>query len=390
MTARLSAEWLDSKEINALFGLFAEAGHQLLLVGGCVRDALLGRPARDIDLATDASPKDTIDLACSKDWQIATAGFCFGTVEVLVRTRNFSITTFRKDILTDGRRPVVEFGTRLEEDARRRDFAINAIYADLDGNLHDPVDGLGDIARRVVKFIGCPDQRIREDYLRAIRMFRIGAMLSPLGFEIDPGGQRAVRRCDAEGLRRLSGFRVRNELELILSERLPAKTLEAMLSAGVLDVLMEGARVDRMTELERLEVETGIQPEFLRRLALLGGPEVSGNLELTRSEALRLKLLDAQWRTPASIDSIAYRHGAGVAVSVALLRSAIAGVAVPSSLFDRCEHAARQRFPVRASDLQPERSGRQLGNALDALESKWIESAFSASRKELLERLEGG
>ena len=200
-------------------------------VGGCVRDSLLGLPPKDIDLATVLTPQDAARALDAAGLGCAPTGVEHGTVTAIADHSPVEVTTLRADVSTDGRRAVVAFTDDWRVDARRRDFTINAIYFAPDGLLFDYLGGLGDLADRRVRFIGDPDARIREDYLRILRFFRFSARFSEGRFDAE--GLDACRRL-ADGVRRLSSERVGQELGQLLSLASPGAALTAMAGAGVL------------------------------------------------------------------------------------------------------------------------------------------------------------
>lgn len=213
--ARLTALLADP----ALAGLLAvlnPPGEETRLVGGAIRNALLGEPVADIDLGTTLLPDDTSRHAVAAGWQAVPTGIEHGTVTLVKTGHSFEVTTLREDIETDGRRALVRFGRDFTHDAARRDFTINALSMGRDGVVHDYFDGLTDLAARKVRFIGDPDQRIREDYLRGLRFFRFSAAY---GEGLDEAGLAAVVRQRA-GFAGLSRERVRQEfLKLLMAKR---------------------------------------------------------------------------------------------------------------------------------------------------------------------------
>jgi tRNA nucleotidyltransferase (CCA-adding enzyme) len=193
------------EEITDIAGRLERAGHETWCVGGALRDRLLGHPADDVDLATAADP-ETVQTLFRRTVAV---GVKFGTVGVLDRNRVLhEVTTFRRDVATDGRRAVVEYGASLEEDLARRDFTINALaYHPLRHEWKDPFGGAADLAAGIIRAVGDPDARFREDYLRILRALRFSARF---GFVIEPGTWRAAQAL-ASGLERLSAERVRDE-----------------------------------------------------------------------------------------------------------------------------------------------------------------------------------
>ncbi|MEM6728988.1 MAG: CCA tRNA nucleotidyltransferase, partial [Pseudomonadota bacterium] len=160
---RVSGAWLEGEAAQLVCKLLEEAGHQAWFVGGCVRNALMGAPVSDLDISTDARPEAVMALADAAGLRAIPTGIDHGTVTVIVAGIPFEITTFRRDVETDGRRAVVAFADRMEDDAQRRDFTVNALYADRSGEVRDPVGGLPDLAERRFRFIGDAEARIRED-----------------------------------------------------------------------------------------------------------------------------------------------------------------------------------------------------------------------------------
>ena len=167
--------WLKDTRAQRVCRVLGDAGHQIYFVGGCVRNALLGLPDSDVDMSTDATPTRVMALASDAGIKAIPTGIDHGTVTLVVNGAPFEVTTFRRDVATDGRRAVVAFSTDIADDAARRDFTMNALYADAAGRLIDPLDGIEDLHAGRVRFILNPDDRIKEDYLRTLRFFRFSA-----------------------------------------------------------------------------------------------------------------------------------------------------------------------------------------------------------------------
>lgn len=220
--------------------LLESGGHQALFVGGCVRNAVLGAPASDVDIATDAHPDEVMTLAKAHDVRAVPTGIEHGTVTLVLDNVPFEVTTFRRDVATDGRRAVVAFSDRMEDDARRRDFTMNALYADRHGELYDPVGGLPDAQARRVRFIDDPVQRIQEDYLRILRFFRFGAWYADAALGWDADALSAIAQT-LDGLRSLSAERVGAEMIKLLAAPDPAPAVAVMARTGVLHTLLPGA-----------------------------------------------------------------------------------------------------------------------------------------------------
>jgi poly(A) polymerase len=296
------------------------------------------------------------------------------------------ITTFRKDVATDGRRATVAFSTSVTDDARRRDFTMNALYVDRDGAVLDPLGGMGDLEARVLRFIDDPTQRIREDYLRILRYFRFHAWYGDPSAGMDPSALAAIAET-FEGLAQISKERVGSEVLKLLAAKEPAPSVAAMRQTGVLGQVLPGAHDRALAPLVHLEGEAGLAPDALRRLASLGGDAVSENLRLSKKQAETLAILREEIGSIESLATVAYRYGADLAYSVALLRAAVFETPLSSDVNASIALGADAEFPVKAADLMPDFTGAKLGEALKTLEASWIASGFTLSKDELLRSL---
>jgi poly(A) polymerase len=270
--------WMTAPTTRTLIEALAAAGIAARFVGGCVRDALLGRAIADIDLATPAHPEEVIAALKRAHIKVVPTGIEHGTVTAVVGSRpasrsasrpasgpaslgpprHFEITTLRRDVETYGRRARVAFDADWAEDAARRDFTINAIYLDPDGTLHDPVGGLADLAARRVRFVGEAATRIAEDVLRVLRYYRFEAHFGPDNDEGtgDPAA-RAACRASVTLLPTLSAERVTQEMIRLLGAPNPVPSLRMMEADGVLAaILPEATRIDRLERLIALETPT--------------------------------------------------------------------------------------------------------------------------------------
>ena len=252
----------DAALVHVLDALHAQGDHAYL-VGGVVRNALLGQPVDDIDIATDAVPERVIALARAANLRAVPTGIDHGTVTLVHDGRGFEVTTFRRDVETDGRHAVVSFTDDIAQDAARRDFTMNALYADRTGRVLDPVGGLPDLQARRLRFVGDPAQRIREDYLRILRFFRFFARY---GRQADPD---AVAACAAhkDGLSGIARERIGAEMRKLLTADDPAPSVALMARTGVLDLLLPGADPVALDALLAQEGDT--PPAWPRRLAAL-------------------------------------------------------------------------------------------------------------------------
>jgi len=372
---QVSGIWLEDRAAQTLLGALEAESYQAYFVGGCVRNALLGLPVKDLDVATSARPEVVIKLAKELGFKPVPTGLEHGTVTVVGKGSVLEVTTFRKDIETDGRHAVVAFSDRLEDDAARRDFRMNALYADRSGTVTDPTGGVADIEARKICFVGAPDQRIREDYLRIVRLFRFAAQLGFGAEGIDPLAAQAAARL-SYGLRHVSIERQTSEiLKLLGADELMA-TLSLMQETGVLARILTGVS---LPVLQRF-VDFGESEPVARLAALL---VFSGEMPLRLSKKEQ-RLFDAlrsfAWSTQSG-EELAYQTDALTARKAVFLRAAlVGGVADVSGL----EAAAEQHFPLAAKDL-PHLSGKALGDALKHAEKVWIASGFTLSKEQLLD-----
>jgi poly(A) polymerase len=375
---RITAAWLSDLAPAAVMA--ALAGFRALYVGGAVRNALLGLPPGDIDIATDATPDQVTRAVEAAGLRAVPTGVDHGTVTVVAHGTGIEVTTFRRDVETDGRHAVVAFSTDPAEDAARRDFTMNALYADAQGHVIDPLGGLPDLLARRVRFVGDPQARIAEDHLRILRFFRFHAWYG--GDGIDPDGLAACAALSA-GTDTLSAERVGAEMRKLLSAPDPAPSVASMAAAGVLARVLPGADPRALAPLVHLEGDTGLPPEPIRRLAALGGQGAADRLRLSRAEAKRLIMLRDVAGSMAGVAELGYRLGSEPALSALVLRATMTGAPLPPGLRHQADQGAEARFPVQAADLAP-LTGPALGARLRALEAAWIASGFALTRDALL------
>lgn len=378
-----STRWLQDEDAQRVCRVVQDGGHRIYFVGGCVRDALLGLPDSDVDLSTDATPETVMALAKAAGVKAVPTGIDHGTVTLVSGGKPFEITTFRRDVKTDGRRAVVAFSTDITEDARRRDFTMNALYATPDGQVLDPLGGLPDLRAKRLRFIEDAGQRIREDYLRTLRYFRFMAWYGDPEVGPEPDALDAIAS-NLDGLETLSAERVGQEFKKLLRAPDPAPALALMRQTGVLPVLLPGSDDRWISTLVHFEQALELAPDWLVRLAALGGEGVAGRLRLSRVEAKRLALFQEQGFAGLPLSELAYRHGVEAARGAALLRACLAEELPESAVLETITRAASARFPVSAKDLMPKFKGPELGYEIARLEQIWIASDFSLSRAELL------
>lgn len=382
MSVRVGGPWLDAPATQAVLAMLGGAGHRALVVGGCVRNALLGLPVADVDIATDAAPQAVADLARTAGLKPVPTGIAHGTVTVVAGGTGYEVTTFRRDAETFGRHARVEFGAALDEDAARRDFTMNALYAEADGRVIDPLGGLPDALARRVRFVGRAGDRIAEDALRILRFFRF---LAHYGDPAQPPDPEALAACVAgvDLLRHVSAERIGHEMRKLLLARDPGPAVAAMAETGVLAAVLPGADAGALHRL--IALEAGRNGCWIRRLAALGGQDPARALRLSRAEARELDRLAAR----AGLAELGYRLGAAAGADAALAAAAREGRALPEGWQAEVARGAAAVFPLRPADLMPDLDGPALGRALAQAEAHWLAQGFAPGKAELKARALG-
>jgi poly(A) polymerase len=378
----VAGDWLTHPGTQSLCAVLEEAGFKALFVGGCVRNALLGVPVADVDLSTDARPETVSNLAEKAGFKVVPTGIEHGTVTVIVDSIPHEVTTFRRDVETDGRRAVVAFSARIEEDAQRRDLTMNALYADRRGKVIDPLGGLSDLLARRVRFVGDPETRIREDYLRILRFFRFHACYGDPDGGLDADGLAACAAFSA-GLETISRERIGAEMRKLLAARDPAPAVAAMAQAGVLALVLPGA--DHRALAPLVHLDAAHPPHWLRRLAVLGGESAEDALRLSRHEARDLVLMREAIGGTASPAALGWRLGTELATDAVLAKAAVLTIEPPNGWRPEVERGASATFPITAADLMPAHEGAALGAKLAGLQAEWLASDLRLTRDELLD-----
>ena len=381
--------WMVEPATRAVLGALSAGGIEVRFVGGSVRDALLGRPIGDIDIATPASPERVIDLLEKSGIKVVPTGLAHGTVTAVVPPRHFEITTLRRDVETYGRRARVAFDADWAADAARRDFTINAIFLAPDGRIDDPVGGLADLRARRVRFVGDPATRIAEDLLRLLRYYRFEARF---GTGIGDPQARAACRTAAHLLPTLSRERIAQELIKLLDTPDPIAVLRMMQEDGVLAVVLpEAHRLDRLRRL--IAIELG--PDPLRRLAALievdgeGAVALAARLRFSNAWRDRMQDLSPPWPLDPQGDVQAQRRalywlGVERYRDLALLLAAEGEVSRSRlvELLDLARAWTPPVFPLAGCDVTaldiP--AGERVGRLLAAARDWWEASDFTPDR----------
>jgi poly(A) polymerase len=395
------APWLEREETRAVFDALEGDGVETRAVGGSVRNTLLGLAVTEVDLATTAVPEEVMARAAKAGIKAVPTGIDHGTVTLVAGGAPFEVTTLRCDVETFGRHARIAYTTTWEEDAKRRDFTLNALYADRTGRLFDPLGGLADLVAGRVRFIGDAEERIKEDYLRILRFFRFNAYYGK--GPLDPQGLAAVVRL-RDGMTKLSAERVAGELRRILIAPQASRALEALYDYGLLTGLLGG--VPRLADFMRLvaiEEALGRAPESALRLAVLAVfveedvVRLTQRFRLSNVEQAVLALaakVGANARRPDETEAKVqlYRLGPIDYVASTLIAWVRSGAAIDAAdwrvLLGLPARWQAPVFPVRGADivaLLGEPKGVEIGSALRRLEQVWIESGFTLGREQLLE-----
>ncbi|SNS09996.1 CCA tRNA nucleotidyltransferase [Antarctobacter heliothermus] len=385
---RVTGDWLRSPATQTVMAMLEDAGHLAYAVGGCVRNALLGVPVSDVDISTDARPTRVMALAKAAGLKVVPTGVDHGTVTVVAGGEGFEVTTFRADVETDGRRAVVRFADDVHEDAVRRDFTMNALYADRRGALIDPLGGLPDLQARHFRFILDADTRIKEDYLRILRFFRFSAWYGDPDAGMDPDALAAIA-ANIDGLDLLSRERVGVELVKLLKAPDPLIAISVMERLGVLAHVLPGAGITALGPYLMFESALGRAPDPMARMAVLGFFDGEA-LRLSKAAQRKLHLYRDLMGSTEGPAELAYRQGPDVAQTVVALRAASFGSPLPQDITAPIAKGAKAKFPLKAKDLMPSYQGAALGDALRRAEEHWIAQGFIPDKADLRRWLDEG
>ena len=395
---------LEQNDVAQVFDLFETyQKNSIFVVGGAIRDALLNREITDIDFATSLEPKTITEILNKENIKFIDVGINHGTVTAIINERKFEITTFRNDIFTDGRHAQVSFSNSLEEDALRRDFTINAMYLDKSGNLIDPTDGKKDLENRVVRFIGRPDERIKEDYLRILRYFRFLALFG----DISPDAE--VMKTISANLDKLSVVskeRQWNELKSILTLTAPNNAISAMSEIGLLDDYFNGIGInDAFVNLIEIESKISFSIDPILRLSTLienslnKANTIIKKLPLSKSEStdlLKLCTLNKKVVSYMSMKEVRYllyllgRDGFQKQILVTWAKDANNKNEVNwRSLYEVAQSWEKPSFALTAKDVinMGISQGPMVGDILKEVEDWWAENDFIDDKFSLIERL---
>lgn len=403
MTASIQTQpWLNAPETRAVMDALTANGGAARFVGGCVRNALIGAPVEDIDIATPLLPDEVTRRLTAAGMQAVPTGIEHGTITAVTNRHPFEITTLRRDVSTDGRRATVAFSTDWAEDAQRRDFTMNALYADRTGQVTDLVGGIADLQARRVRFIGDPAKRIAEDYLRILRLFRFHAWYGK--GEIDADGLRACAAAKAE-IKTLSGERIQKEMLKLMAADDPVPVMRAMAASGVLSVVLPGQhRFGRFERICRDDADSFFEADGLLRLGALLDDERQANeaaqwWRLSNADRDRLEEMLAMpvkvvsYLSIPEVQRTLYRYGPRRFKDWARLKWAedakTSNVYQWRALLALADSWVRPVFPLKGPDVMAAGvpQGPLVGKVLAEVEDWWVENGFTDDAFSLAERL---
>jgi len=392
--------WMRSAEVSSVF---AALGGEARFVGGAVRNALMQREVADVDIATPLTPDEVVRRLGAANIKTVPTGIEHGTVTAIAGGKPFEVTTLRRDVSTDGRRATVAFTTDWQEDSRRRDFTLNALYAASDGELFDYHGGLDDLTAGRIRFIGDASQRIREDYLRILRLFRFHAWYGK--GEMDADALRASAALK-DGLRQLSGERIAKEMLKLLEAEDPVPVLRVMAASGILGEVLPGPlNLVRLERVATIDADCFFAADSLLRLAAL----LPGDASVAAAVAERWRLSNAQadrladiagarekivsYLSIKEVRKLLYRLGSRAFKDRVFLKWAEDTKQVTTmqwrALLALGDAWVRPEFPVsgRQVMLAGVPHGPVVGEILEELEEWWVDADFIEDEFSLAERM---
>lgn len=405
MTNEIQYNFLKDKLCMKIFSLLNEKEDTARFVGGCVRDSIIGLKTNDIDIATKLNPEDVVKILGSESIKVVPTGIDHGTVSVFSKDFNFEITTLRSDISTDGRHAEVIFSDSWEEDSLRRDFTINSIYLKQNGELYDPHNGIQNLKDKKIIFIGNPDERINEDYLRILRFFRFNAFYGNNNLKLSSDSIKACTK-NKNKIKKLSSERVQNEFFKILNSSDPYFIVSIMRKIEILDLLFEHKVETKIfKKLLLIEKENSFSKNHILRfasLALKNKKINSNNLQMfnfSKKERKELCLLTNQEfeihnkLNKSDIKKILYSIDRKTLKDMAKLSWALSNNRVTNknwkNVLSQIDKVAIPIFPLKAKDIlyYGLEEGPIIGEILKTIEQDWLDSSFEHNKEDLLFKL---
>ena len=383
-------DWLNSNSVRAVWNVLVAEGAKVFFVGGCVRDTIHGRTVNDIDIATDALPSEVIKLAKKAGLRLLETGLSHGSITLMNEGDCFEVTTFRSDLITDGRHSKVEFSNNIEDDAKRRDFTMNAIYMTIDGKIIDPILGWEDLMNGHVRFIGDPEERIREDYLRILRYFRFFTIYESDKNHINLVALAACSRLKS-GLKKLSKERIWQELQKILSYNDCIFTLQKMESSGVLEEILPFSKTETLERFLTIENQISSSFKEIDRLAALNISYVNSwikKLSLTKEQKRWVNGILIITKDVSSLRVKGYKYKKIPTLSALGVYMAGSTSFIEQNAIAEITFGSLQRFPLETSDfLKFFLPSKELGDEIQRVKKIWFDSELEMSREDLLAEL---
>ena len=399
-----NVSWLEQDDVVEIVTSLVAAGEEVRVVGGAVRNAILGEEVFEIDFATTARPKQMIEIfGGSSSFDAYPLGLEYGTVQLKKENQVFELTTLREDVRTDGRHAEVEFGTDWVKDSQRRDFTMNALYADSEGNVYDFHGGIDDCQNRVLKFIGSAERRIQEDYLRILRYFRFLSTYASHGLE---ERIKSVVLNNLSGLERLSPERIRYELLKMFTALNPTAVIRSMETIGLFEVLLgESTDIDQFGNLVKINDGDEFSRDPILRLFALTGFDgevfgrLSSRLRLSKDEVSRMTKAHAVTKefsgvpTDFDVSRSLFRHGPGATIDGCMINwSRETGGERNDEwqqILNRVHSLDIPKFPISGKDLIARgfKPGSELGAKLRLGEEIWIASEFKMKPNDILDQI---
>lgn len=375
-------QWMQDPDLISVLDCLNHDNINAKMVGGCVRDFLFNKDVYDIDIACKLEIEETKKLLQKNNIRTIDTGIKHGTITAHINGKNFEITTLRKDTKTDGRHAIVEFTDNWTEDAKRRDFTINALYADRDGSIYDPLGtGLNDIQTKTVRFIGDAHERINEDYLRILRYFRFHAKYN----NGDPN-KNALNACKnlKEKIHQLSDERIYDELFKTLKNDSAPIAIKMMEQIDLFDLKPEAPdHLSRLIELQKqlnkIDFTTRYETSIKRKKYIKNKKQ--------KQFIKKLNEFKKSWNNNIKLSLYTYQRDI---VIQGLLSLKAEGNNISDITISNAISSPAPIFPVVASDIMEAfkiPQGKEVGEKLKQAEQIWIESDFTLPRNQILEKL---
>lgn len=370
-------------DVKDIMRLLNSSGKDCYIVGGAVRDLLLQhKELSDIDLTTPLRVEQLKQIFDINQIKVNDRALKYGSLTIRTQKRSLQITSFRKDIQTFGRSADVAHIENIEEDAKRRDFTINAFYCSYNGEIIDPLGNLKDLNKKKLKFIGDPEKRITEDYLRILRFFRFVAVLDLKNKNIGSNYLPIIKK-HLHGLNELSDERVAIEIRKILLAVSPSYALGLMNAAGLYEKFLGVYSQKSLLKIERLERRFELKPDLVRRLLAL---EIQNPYPLmSKREKKCFKDMSALIDFEHNSDYLGYKVGEKSSLDFLIIKAVKNGISIKTKDIQRIKKASKRTFPIKFSDVQTlTKDLNATKENIDLMEDFWIRSGFKASKGKLL------